>query len=110
MKILRTEPKNQEPNFFEKVYKIVKQIPVGRVMTYGQIAEVIGTRDARKVGWALHGNQNKAVPCYRVVNKDGKIAQNYSMGGWGEQKMKLVSEGVVFKDKMHVDLDRCLWR
>ena len=97
-------------NFFEKVYKVVRKIPEGRVMTYGQIAEVLGTPDARRVGWALHGNKDPKTPCYRVVNKQGSVAVNYAFGGgWKEQKMRLMSEGVKFKDRMHVDLARHLW-
>lgn len=96
-------------NFFEKVYQIVRKIPEGKVATYGQIAEILRTRDARKVGWALHGNHDPKISCHRVVNKDGKVAINYSMGGWCEQKRKLVEEGVKFVDEMHVDLLKCQW-
>ena len=95
---------------FENVYKIVKRIPHGKVMTYGQIADILSTKDARKVGWALHGNKNPEVPCHRVVNKDGKVALNYSMGDWREQKRKLLEEGVTFIDEMHVDLKKYLWQ
>jgi methylated-DNA-protein-cysteine methyltransferase-like protein len=95
---------------FEKVYKIVREIPKRKVATYGQIAELVGTKDARKVGWALHGNTYPETPCHRVVNKDGKVATNYAFEGWEEQKRKLLSEGVEFKDEMHVDLERHLWQ
>lgn len=78
-------------------------------MTYGQIADAIGTRDARRVGQALHANKDgSGVPCYRVVNKDGKLAPGYAFGGPGEQRMRLEAEGVVFLDKDHVDLDKCM--
>jgi methylated-DNA-protein-cysteine methyltransferase related protein len=97
-------------DFFSNVYKLVKKIPEGKVMTYGQIAEIIGTKDARKVGWALHGNKDPEIPCHRVVNKDGAVAVNYAFGGEREQKMRLLSEGVKFKDKIHVDLGRFLWK
>lgn len=97
-------------NFFGQVYEIVKKIPIGKVMTYGQIAEMLGTRDARRVGWALHGNSDRDVPCHRVVNKDGQVALNYAFDGWQEQKRKLVEEGVRFRDEMRVDLEECLWR
>jgi methylated-DNA-protein-cysteine methyltransferase-like protein len=72
-------------------------------MTYGQIAEVIGTKDARKVGFALHANQQGSVPCHRVVNKDGRLASGYAFGGPKEQKMKLISEGIKFIDDSHID-------
>lgn len=74
-------------------------------MTYGQVAEILGTKDARKVGWALHANKDPKTPCHRVVNKEGGVAKNYAFGGgWKEQKMRLLSEGVKFKDEMRVDL------
>lgn len=98
---------NQRNNFFEKVYEIVKKIPSGKVMTYWQVARVLGTKDARKVGWALHGNKDPKVSCHRVVNKDGKVAVNYAFEGWAEQKRKLLAEGVTFRDEMHVNLKKC---
>lgn len=94
---------------FSKVYNIVRTIPKGRVATYGQIADILGTRDARKIGWALHGNTDKNIPCHRVVNKDGKVAESYAFEGWEEQKRRLISEGVAFISKKEVDLKRHLW-
>lgn len=97
-------------SFFSQVYRVVKKIPRGYVMTYGQIAEILGTKDVRKVGWALHGNKDPNIFCHRVVNKEGKIAANYSMGDWREQKRKLEEEGIIFLDEMHVDLKKHLWK
>lgn len=74
-------------------------------MTYGQIAKLIGTRDARRVGHALHANKNPEVPCHRVVNKDGRLAPNYAFGGCFEQKARLLNEGVGFADENHVKMD-----
>ncbi len=95
--------------FFEEVYKIVKKVPTGKVTTYGKIARVLGTRDARKVGWAMHVNPYEDVPCHRVVNKEGQLAPNFAFDGWREQKRRLEKEGVLFKDQTHVDLGQCLW-
>lgn len=96
-------------SLFEQVYEVVRTIPKGKVMTYGQIAELVGTRDVRKVGWALHANPDGSkTPCHRVVNKDGRLAPSYAFGGLGEQKKKLLAEGVKFKDEMHVDLEKCI--
>ncbi|MBI4034931.1 MAG: MGMT family protein [Candidatus Chisholmbacteria bacterium] len=97
-------------NFFAQVYELVKQIPKGKVVTYGQIARFLGTRDARKIGWALHGNTDKDNPCHRVVNKQGRVALNYAFDGWQEQKRRLTEEGVSFVDEAHVDLKRHLWQ
>ena len=107
--ISKTRITSQKSNFFNQVYRIVRSIPKGKVTTYGHIARILGIKDSRIVGWALHSNKDSKVPCHRVVNKDGKVAENYALGGWKEQKMRLLSEGVKFKDKMHVDLQRYLW-
>lgn len=100
------------PNFKEEVYKLVKKIPEGKVMTYGQIAENLGKpRNARQVGWALHQNtEGSGVPCHRVVNREGRLAPNFAFDGWEEQYRRLKVEGVNFNDKMHVDLRQSLWR
>lgn len=85
-------------NFFDQVYEVVKKIPRGSVLTYGQVAKVIGTRDARRVGQALHANKSSDVPCHRVVFADGGLASGYAFGGLGEQKKRLLEEGVRFVD------------
>ena len=77
-------------------------------MTYGQIAEILGTRDARRVGWALHGNSDPKIPCHRVVNKEGSVAANYAFEGWEEQKRKLLAEKVGFVNEKCVDLKKFL--
>lgn len=97
-------------NFFEQVYQIVKKIPVGKVMTYGQVAKVLGTRDARRVGQALHANNDVKTPCHRVVDKTGRLAPNFAFDGWQEQKRRLREEGVTFVDETHVALGQCLWQ
>lgn len=96
-------------NFFEQVYEVVGKIPEGKVMTYGQVAAAIGTKDARKVGFALHANkEGSGIPCHRVVNGDGRLAPGYAFGGPDEQKLRLTAEGVVFLENDHVDLDKCM--
>jgi len=104
--------------FFEQVYRLVRKIPKGKVATYGQIAlrlrsGPLGSRiniSPRTVGWALHANSDPQVPCHRVVNKDGRLAPNFALDGWREQKRRLLEEGVAFIDEMHVDLKRYLWQ
>jgi methylated-DNA-protein-cysteine methyltransferase-like protein len=94
--------------FFQQVYDLVKKVPVGKVVTYGQIAQKLGTRDARKVGWALHGNtEANHVPCHRVVNNVGRLAPNFAFDGPEEQRRRLESEGVLFLDSGNVDLKTC---
>lgn len=106
--------------FFEKVYQKVRSIPEGKVATYGQIADSLGTKDARKIGWALHANRDPKTPCHRVVSREGRLAENYGAflsrgqsasggGDYKEHKARLVVEGVIFKDERHVDLNKALW-
>lgn len=83
--------------FFEDVYNVVEKIPKGQVMTYGEVARAVGSRDARRVGHALHANKvPEKVPCHRVVFADGGLASGYVFGGPGEQKRRLIEEGVEF--------------
>ncbi len=93
-------------SFFDDVYQIVVKIPKGKVTTYGEIARVLGTKDARKVGWAMHGNKNPKVPCHRVVSKAGRLAPNFAFNGAEEQRRRLEAEGISFVDTMHVDMKR----
>lgn len=87
-------------NTFEKIYKAVQKIPKGEVATYGEIGTELGI-SPRTVGWALHANKDLLVPCHRVVNKEGKLAENFGFGGWREQKRRLLAEGVKFKNLKH---------
>lgn len=88
-----------EQSAFEKIYEVVKQIPYGQVATYGQIAALAGNkRWARVVGYALHVNPDPDnIPCYRVVNKDGRVSDAFAFGGGNRQVELLQAEGVAFK-------------
>lgn len=98
-------------NFYEAVYDIVTQIPQGKVATYGQVALLAGSpRASRAVGYALHKNPDPArIPCHRVVNRQGRLAEAFVFGGADAQKHRLQREGVRFLDDRHVDLKTCLW-
>ena len=85
-------------NFFDKVWQEVARIPKGKVATYGQIARILGTQDARRIGHALHANKDRNIPCHRVVMKDGSMAPGFAFGGPEEQMKLLLSEGVKFID------------
>jgi len=104
---MKQNSRRQNKGFFERIYAVAKGIPRGKVMTYGQIAEILGSKDARKVGWALHANKDVNCPCHRVVNKEGKVSRSYAFGGYMEQKDKLLGEGVIFLDESRVDLGKC---
>ena len=90
--------------FFEKVYQVVKAIPYGKVMSYGQIAKILGNaKMSRQVGWALHVNPDpENIPCYRVVNRFGEVSSAFAFGGANRQKELLESEGVIFDQKGRV--------
>lgn len=96
-------------SFFDQVYRLVQQVPVGKVTTYGIIARQLGTGDARKVGWALHANTSALVPCHRVVNKEGRLAANFAFDGVQEQRRRLEVEGVSFIDELHVNMSEHLY-
>ena len=82
------------------IYEAVKNIPKGRVATYGQIAELAGDKKmARAVGNALHKNPDPgSIPCYRVVNAKGELAGEFAFGGAGAQARLLEAEGVEVRD------------
>lgn len=104
-----SKPQLKSKNLFANVYKMVGKIPPGKVATYGQIAEKIGTKDARKVGWAMHANSDLDCPCHRVVDRNGRLAPNFAFNGAKEQHRRLEAEGVTFKDEMHLDLEKHRW-
>ena len=98
-------------DFYKKVYETVKQIPKGKVATYGQIAFLCGSpRAARIVGRALHLNPEPGViPCHRVVNRFGGLAPDFAFGGADVQAEMLIKEGVNVVD-LTVDLEKFLWK
>lgn len=99
-------------NFFEKIYEVVKKIPKGNVMTYGQIATLCGNpRASRAVGYALHVNpQPGIIPCHRVVNRFGYLSGGFAFGGIDVQKSLLEKEGVVVSEEYRVNLDEYLYQ
>lgn len=91
-------------DFDTEVYNVVAQIPAGRVVTYGQIARLIGCPDhARRVGRALAKAPGE-LPCHRVVNAGGRTAP-----GWCGQRILLEREGVRFRSNGCADLAACGW-
>lgn len=92
--------------FFDRVWQKTREIPKGKVSTYGQIARMIETRDARRVGQALHANRDPKTPCHRVVFADGSLAPGYAFGGPDEQRKRLGSEAVKFTKSGKVDLSK----
>ncbi len=96
----------QKKSFYSKVYKVVKKIPKGKILTYKQVAKLAGSPNAyRAVGSAMKNNPDiKTIPCHRVVGSDGKM-HGYSAGQGILSKIKLLKkEGIIFiKDKVNLD-------
>ncbi|NLM61710.1 MAG: MGMT family protein [Clostridiales bacterium] len=97
-------------NSYERIYDIVKQIPKGKVATYGLVARLAGNpRWSRVVGYALHVNPDPAsIPCHRVANRFGQVSSAFAFGGENMQIRLLESEGVTLTDG-RVDLSEYLW-
>lgn len=91
---------------FGKIYAVVREIPEGSVLTYGQVARLAGNhRASRAVGFALH-RPPEGLPCHRVVFKDGSLCKAYIFGGEEVQRGLLEGEGVCFLDDGRVDLSK----
>lgn len=101
----------EEMNTFEKIYEVVKDIPYGRVASYGQVAALAGNRRlARIVGYALHVNPNpETIPCYRVVTVKGEVSKAFAFGGENRQRELLEQEGVQFLTNGVVDMKQYQW-
>ena len=94
----------------ERVYEIVRRIPAGHVMTYGQIAEMLGEGyTARTVGYAMHAANEETVPWQRVINSQGACSTGRVILPVDLQQRMLESEGVVFNEKVRCDLARYRW-
>ena len=91
-----------------QVYEILKTIPKGNVVTYGQIAERLGNKNlSRAVGNILHRNPDPSqFPCHRVVNRNGMVSQAFAFGGAQAQKRLLEKEGIVFEKNGKIDLEK----
>lgn len=98
-------------NFFERVYAIARQIPHGKVTSYGAIAKALGaTRSARMVGWAMNASHNREdVPAHRVVNRVGLLSGKHHFGGTNLMQQLLESEGIKVVDNQIVDFEKHFW-
>lgn len=95
---------------FLKILELVKQIPSGKVATYGQLAHLVGMpRGARVVGYALAGCTDARVPCHRVVDRFGRTKEVFDTIEHGLQRRLLEEEGVVFLPDGTVDLAKSQW-
>ncbi len=102
-------PENK--NFFQKVYDVARQIPEGRVTSYGAIAKYLGAaRSARMVGWAMNGaGSMPEVPAHRVVNKIGLLTGKHHFDGTNLMQQLLENEGVKVVENQIVDFEKHFW-
>lgn len=100
----------RKKTIFSSIIALTQSIPLGSVATYGQIAHMAGTRDARLVGYALASNHMNGdpVPWHRVVSKSGKISLK-DKSKHSTQKKLLLSEGIVFGEDEIIDLKKNGW-
>ena len=99
-----------DSKYRERVYKIVREIPVGRVMTYGQIAEILGEGyTPRTVGYVMHGADTKETPWQRVINSQGACSTGKMTVPVNLQQQILEDEGVKFNEKGRCDLKIYQW-
>ena len=97
--------------FTEKVINLIKQIPAGKVVTYGQIAEYAGnSRGARQISWILSSSSKKYdLPWHRVINSHGKISLKHPKD-YEYQKDLLKKEGISFLINDRIDLKNYMWK
>lgn len=106
----KTKEQQTQNDFFERVWEVVAEIPVGKVTTYGHIAEHLGAKSAaRTVGWAMNAAAGTGLPAHRVVNRFGALSGKVHFGGPHIMEDLLRSEGVTFTDDGCVDMDKHLW-
>jgi methylated-DNA-protein-cysteine methyltransferase-like protein len=99
-----------DPQYRERVYKIVRRIPRGQVMTYGQIAYMLGEGyTPRTVGFVMHGADESNTPWHRVINSQGKCSTGRVVLPSDKQQRMLEREGVKFDKTGRCDLETFIW-
>ena len=103
--------KKDNSNFFEKVYAIARQIPAGRITSYGAIAKCIGSpQSARMVGWAMNASHNRRdVPAHRVVNRKGLLTGKHHFEGTNLMQQLLENEGIVVIENQIQNFEEIFW-
>ena len=102
----------KEDSFFQLVYEVVRQIPRGRVTSYGAIAACLGAKSsARMVGWAMNGAHSvkPSVPAHRVVNRNGMLSGRHHFETPTKMEELLKKEGIVVKNDTIVDFEKLFW-
>jgi methylated-DNA-protein-cysteine methyltransferase-like protein len=98
-----------DKDYRERVYRIVRSIPSGRVMTYGQLAEILGEGyTARTIGFVMHGSDDET-PWHRVINAQGACSTGRIAIPYDKQQRMLEEEGIKFNERGRCDLRNYLW-
>ena len=102
---------DKNDNFFERVYAVARQIPYGKVTSYGAVAKVLGAaRSARMVGWAMNASHNlEDVPAHRVVNRKGLLTGKHHFDGTNLMQQLLESEGIEVVENQIIDFEKHFW-
>jgi len=111
LKAVKPSGKKDE-SFFELVYEVARQIPKGKVTSYGAIAACLGTKSsARMVGWAMNGagKVKPKVPAHRVVNRIGMLSGKHHFSPPGSMEKSLKKEGIKVKNDKIVDFEKHFW-
>ncbi len=113
IKLRTVKPSGEsDDNFFSLVFEVARQIPKGRVTSYGAIAAALGTKSsARMVGWAMNGchRVKPKVPAHRVVNRNGMLTGKFHFDPPGMMEKLLKKEGVKVKNDQVVDFKNLFW-
>jgi len=101
----------KEENFFQRVYEVARQIPFGKVTSYGAIARFLGsTGSARMVGWAMNASHNSDdIPAHRVVNRKGLLSGKHHFEGTNLMQQLLENEGIEVEDNQILDFEKHFW-
>ncbi len=101
----------EQPTYYDLVYDVVRQIPRGRVTTYGAIADFLALGSARMVGWALNKSfSGHGVPAHRVVNRQGELSGRIHFPTPTMMQQLLEQEGIEVVDNKIVEFKRLFWR
>ena len=101
---------SESSNFFDKCYEVARQIPFGRVTSYGAIATYLAApRSARAVGYAMTASHGKDVPAHRVVNRKGLLTGKHHFDGINLMQQLLENEGIQVKDNQIQNFESIFW-
>jgi len=103
---------NSTHTFFDKVYAVVREIPYGRITTYGAIAAFLGSRgSSRMVGWAMNHSHasDPSLPAHRVVNRNGVLTGKHHFGSPALMEQLLENEGVEIESDRVRNFDQHFW-